>query len=276
MKRVLFSTLCIFSLFLSTSCGSYYKLERSDDWEAIYNAGITYYEKKEYNRALVLLERVIPVYKGSEKAEKAEFYYAYCKYHAKLYLEASFHFKSFYDAYNRSPFAEEALYMHGYSLYKDSPEYNLDQQSTKDAVNALQVFVNRYPNSEYAVEASEIIGNLQVKFERKAYEEAILYYKLTKGIYPRDHMRAAIQTFQGFPKLYPDSKYNEELHYLLVETAIKYADNSFDALKAERMEDALKFSMSFLEKYPTSRYTKEVNDFKSKAEETIKKTASNK
>ena len=44
-----------------------------------------YYEKKNYIKAMSLFEELIPVYKGTDKAEEIYYYYSYCNfYNVKL------------------------------------------------------------------------------------------------------------------------------------------------------------------------------------------------
>ena len=66
--------------------------------------------------------------------------------------------------------AEEALFMNAYSLYLDAPDYNLDQQSSQEAVAAIQQFVTRFPGSASYERAMEMLGDLELRFEEKAYQ----------------------------------------------------------------------------------------------------------
>ena len=70
----------------------------------------------------------------------------------------------------------EAEYLYAYSLYKESPNSNLDQSSTVEAISAMQNFINKYPYSEYSINANEIIDELQIKLETKNFENAKQYY----------------------------------------------------------------------------------------------------
>ena len=96
---------------LTFGCGEFYKLEKSTNWDELYEAANRYYDEGEHNKAIILYDRVLPVIKGSGKAELAEFNYAYAHFRTKRYIEAAGYFKTFFDTYNRSPLAEEALFM---------------------------------------------------------------------------------------------------------------------------------------------------------------------
>ena len=79
----------------------------------------------------------------------AQFYYAYTQYQQQQYLLSATLFKKFYETFARSDYAQEATYMYAYSLYKDTPSFNLDQSNTLTAMSALQDFINTYPDSKY-------------------------------------------------------------------------------------------------------------------------------
>ena len=266
--RVLSRFIFIFTIVI-VSCGPFSKLEKSTNWEELYNGANKYYQEGEYNKAIILYDKVLPVIKGSEKAEMAEYNYANCHFKTKRYIESAGYFNTFYRTYNRSPLAEEALFMHAYSLYLDAPDFNLDQQSSKEAVSAIQQFVTRFPASASYERAIEMLKDLEARFEQKAYSEAEMYYRLKDGLFPGDFYRACIINFQNFTKDYPESKHNEELAYKLVEVAYAYAKNSAFDKKEDRLNDAVNYASNFYRKYPNSKFTGDVKKFEEQTKEEI-------
>jgi outer membrane protein assembly factor BamD len=264
MSMQLKSPLFLIILFLIASCGPFSKLEKSTNWEELYNGANKYYQEGEYGKAIILYEKVLPVIKGSEKAELAEYNYANCHFKTKRYIEAAGYFSTFYRTYNRSPLAEEALFMNAYSLFLDAPDYNLDQQSSQEAVAAIQQFVTRFPASASYERAMDMLTTLESRFEQKAFSEAEMYYRLKDGLFPGDFYRACIINFQNFAKDYPESKHNEELAYKLVEVGYGYAENSAFDKKEERLNNALGFASTFYRKYPSSQYSANVKGFEAK------------
>jgi outer membrane protein assembly factor BamD len=111
MKKLSLYFIPFFFVLFLTSCGKFYKLEKSTNWEELYAAANDYYAAGEYNKAIILYEKVLPVIRGSERSELADFNYAYCHYRTKRYIEAAGYFNTFYQTYNRSPLAEEAMFM---------------------------------------------------------------------------------------------------------------------------------------------------------------------
>ncbi len=245
---------------------------RKGDWKSKYEAAIRYYENEDYYRASLLFEDILPIIRGTEEAELGNFYFAYCHYHEKQYILSAHYFKTFYDVYARSDFAMEAFFMHGYSLYRQSPKYNLDQTSTYEAIAALQNFINKYPYSDYSPQADDLIDEMQVKLERKAYDNAMLYYQI-KGL---KGFRPALVMFENFQKNYPDSKFNEEISYLMVETQYNYARQSVPSKQEERFREAIDRYELMLERYPESQFLPEAGDIYQKSIEELAKFADQK
>lgn len=250
----LFSTLLL--VVISMSCSELRRLQKSDDWEMKYEGAMKYYAEKEYYKATVLFDEVLPIIKGSQRAELAEFYNAYAYYYQKQYILSGHYFEGFARIYSRSEYALEASYMHAYSLYLQSPEYNLDQTPTYEAVTAMQNLINKYPYSEYKDRATEIIDQLQAKLELKAYEGCKLYVKLTQ----LRGYEAAMITFDNFSKDFPDSDYNEEIKYLKIKTQYEYARNSTTRRQEERYKNVIDHYYDFIDDFPRSRYLRDAED----------------
>ncbi|AWW31506.1 outer membrane protein assembly factor BamD [Echinicola strongylocentroti] len=269
MKNTIKHILLLAMVVSLGACGKFYKLEKSTNWDEVYTAANEYYEKEEYNKAIILYDKVLPVIRGSEKSELAQFNYAYAHFRLKRYIEAASYFNTFYESYSRSPLAEESLFMHAYSLYLDAPDYNLDQQSSREAVSAIQQFINRFPQSDSYERAMGMIDNLQSRFEKKAYEEASMYYRLTEGLFPGQFYLACIVNFQNFAKSYPNSEHNEELAYKLVEVSSAYAERSVFSKKEERLNQALEFGDEFQRKYPKSEYNNDISSLITQTQEEL-------
>jgi len=208
-----------------------------------------YYEKEDYYKANLLFEEVLPLARGLPESEKILFYFAYTYFHQGQYLLAANNFKTFYQTYSRSPLAEEAEFMYAYSLYRDSPSFDLDQSSTLEAIIAMQVFLNKYSSSRYKPEAIEIINQLQVKMEKKAYEMAKQYYKV-------ERFQSAVIAFDNFNKDYPGSVFAEEIYFLKLDSQHKLAKLSIYSKQEERYKEAIKYYQEFVEKFPKSKYLK--------------------
>lgn len=253
LKRGLTRHFLLFTLLIFiASCSKFRKIEKSQDWKVKYDAALNYYENEDYSRAGILFEQILPIVRGLPEGEKVQFYFAYSQFYQAFYLLAAHHFKTFYTTYARSEFAQEARYMEAYSLYTNSPAYNLDQTSSIEAVVAMQNFINRYPTSEFRDDATEVINDIQEKLELKAYENSKLYYRL-------EYLKASIVAFESFANDYPDSEHNEEIAYLKFLAQFKLAEKSIFSKQEERYRLANEYYLEFIDLFPNSDYLRDAD-----------------
>jgi len=246
------SRILVFSLALLifAGCSKFRRIQKSEDWRVRYEAGLDYYEKKDYYRAAMLFEDILPIVRGLPEGEKVEFYLAYCQFYEKTYLLASNQFKTFYETYGRSQMAEEAHFMYAFSLYTAAPASNLDQTEGIEAMDAMQVFLNKYPDSKYVSQAVEVISVSQKKLEQKGFDNAKQYLKLRS-------YQAAIIAFDNFRKNFPDSKFLEEIAYLKVVSQFEFAERSFADLQPKRFKTAVEFYQELVDSYPGSKFLRD-------------------
>lgn len=250
-------------------CSKFRKIEKSEDWRVKYEAGLNYYNKKDYYRAAILFESILPVVRGLPEGEKVEFYLAYCQYNEKTYLLASDQFKTFYETYGRSQYAEEANFMYAYSLFASSPDHNKDQSSSIEAMNAMQVFLNKYPGSQFMNKAIEVITISQEKLEKKGFENAKQYLKLQM-------YKGAVVAFDDFKKNFPDSKYLEEAAYLKVVAEYELAKVSIPSKQLERYSATLDYYKELVDNFPNSAFLKEAERYYTECLDKVNKLKNNK
>jgi outer membrane protein assembly factor BamD len=254
MRRVFNPIIIILLMLVGFSCSKFRRIEKSQDWRVKYEAALNYYSKKSYYKASVLFEQITPIVRGLPEGEKVQFYMAYCQYYEKLYLLASEQFKTFYETYGRSALAEEARYMYAYSLYGSSPNANLDQSSSIDAMAAMQEFLNRYPNSKFKDQAVECISIIQEKLEIKGFENANQYFRMRQ-------YKAAVVALGNFRSNFPDSKYVEEAFYLAIVANYKLAEQSIRSKQEERYRSTVESYKEFIDRYPESTYLRDAQRY---------------
>ncbi len=251
-----------------TSCSEFRKVQKSNDWQVKYDAAYEYYKDKDYYKAITLYEEILPIIRGKKVAEEANFYYAYAHFHDKQYILSAHYFKQFFEVYSRSDYAMEAQYMYAYSLYMQSPISSLDQSSTYESIAAMQTFLNKYPYSEYAKNANEIIDKLQVKLETKAANNARQYHTLRR-------YKSALVAFKNFKTDYPDSKYLEEICFLEIDAQFQLAKQSVVSKQQERYQNTVDLYLKFIDKYENSKYLKEAENHYEASVEALRKFKTN-
>ena len=155
MNKFLYILLATITL---SSCSEYHKAIKSDDVEFKTKVFTQQIEKKKYSKAIRLFEQYASSYRGKPQAESAFFNYAKALYYTKQYITAAYQFESFASSYPKSATVEEAAFLGAESYSKVSPVYSLDQVDTDKALSKLQIFVNKYPNSQYLPKANEIVN----------------------------------------------------------------------------------------------------------------------
>jgi outer membrane protein assembly factor BamD len=240
----------IVSLLVS-SCGEYEKLLKSTDYELKKNKVKEYYDKGQFIKSSELLSQVLPRYRATEEAEGLSWLNAQSYFGMNDYLMAGSEFRNFSDLYPYSKFAEEANFMAAMCDYYQAPRAELDQESTRNAINGFTLFLTRFPASAKAEEANKRIKELQERLVQKSYLSAKLYYDMNQ-------YKAAVVALNNSLKEYPETSYREEMMYLKLRSLYLFAENSIALKQRERYQATLDDYYSFMEEFPKSNYSKEV------------------
>jgi outer membrane protein assembly factor BamD len=254
MKTRLFKAALIILVVVLSSCSSYNKIVKSTDYEYKYKKAIEYYEDGEYVRSGTLLKELVNIYRGTNRADKIYYYYAKSMVGQKDYLMAGHYFRSLIKEFPMSDYAEESYFMDGYCSYLLSPKARLDQNVTNEAIDALQLYVNLYPFNDRVEEANRLIDEMNDKLVYKAYLSAKLYYDF-------ENYKAAVIALNNCLAEYPDSKYREELMFMLLESKYLLAIGSIFDKRQERLSSALDEYFSFVDEFPESKHIKDAEKF---------------
>ncbi|MCW3804790.1 outer membrane protein assembly factor BamD [Plebeiibacterium marinum] len=263
MKKLLI-LLVVIPMFIG--CSQYQKILKSTDYELKYSKAMEYYGSEDFMRAATLLNELQGIYRGTEKAEVINFTYAKCLYGLSDYIMAGHYFRQFVKTFPSSDMVEECQFMSGYCYYMTSPKPRLDQTDSYEAISEFQLFVNLYPQSPRVEEANRLIDELRDKLVYKSYLSAKLYFNL--GNYMGNNYLSSIIAAQNSLKEFPDTKYREELSFLILEAKYIQAENSILDKKEDRMREAIDEYYSFINEFPESGYMdKAVKIFESASKE---------
>ncbi|WBL23086.1 outer membrane protein assembly factor BamD [Zunongwangia sp. HRR-M8] len=253
-------------IFILQSCSDYQKVLKSENAgdkytfaEKLYNEAKEEDSNRKYRKALRLFEQILPQYRGKPQGEKLSYLYADSYYQVGDYYLSSFEFERFVQSYPNSDKVEEASFKSAKSYYEESPRFDLDQTDTNKAVEALQNYLNKYPDGEYAEEANVMATELRLKLEKKAFEIAKQYWRIG-GNYREGNFTAAITSFNNFIADYPGTPYREEAFYLRFDAAYSYAINSYRNLMQERLQEAKEYYQAYKKSYPDGEYLANVDE----------------
>jgi outer membrane protein assembly factor BamD len=259
-KRVPFLFLVVILMILS-SC-KFQQVLKKGDIDQKYELAMKLYDQKDYSRALQLFDPLINMMKATDKAQKLYYCYAYSYYYQKDYTLASYYFKRYTTNFPNTKEAEECFFMSAYCNYMNSPDYQLDQTSTIEAIKELQLFTNTYPESARVSECNDLIDKIRTKLEYKDYKIAKMYYRMSDYV-------SAVTCFNNIIKDYTDSPHKEEILYLIFKSYYKYAKESIESKKKERYLKAVLAYNELITHYPNSQYLSEVTDLKTKTDKEL-------
>jgi len=248
-----------FILLVFNSCGEYNFLLKINDPEYKYSYAKKYYNQKKYVRSATLLEDIIHYFRGRPEAEESLYILAMSLYGQKDYSNASEYFKSYYNTYPKGEFTELARFYGAYGLYLDSPDPRLDQNQTYESISQFLMYLEYYPQSERAKQAQEILFELQEKLAYKEYLAAKLYYNL--GTYLGNNYTSCIITAENALKSYPDTKYREELVYLVICSKFELAVVSIDERLQGRYRDVVDEYYNYMNEFPEGKYVKQITKY---------------
>ena len=245
--------LIVFLSSILLSCNEYQKLLNSTDNDTDkYNAAEKYYNDGEFRRANALIEQLIPSYRGKPQGERLVFFFADSYFQIKLYYSAAIQFENFIKSYPNSQRIQEAYFMEAKSYYMLSPLYTLDQDDTYTGIDKLQVFINRFPNSEYVSEALELMNDLQNKLEEKDFEISKQYYTI------RDYT-SAIKALDNFVADNPGTIFREEALYYKWLSQFEIAINSIESRIVDRVTELERSLDNFLRNYPDTIFIEDLS-----------------
>lgn len=246
-----------------SSCGEYHKVLKSDDSARKYAMAEELYKTGKYRRATELFKQIANEYAGRPQGERIFYMYGDAYYKLKQYTLAAYPFQRFQNLYPRSEKVAEVAFLEAKMFYIDTPEYSVDQQPTNEALEKLQLFLDKYPNSEYAKEASDMVVDLLTRLQKKEFEIAKQYNTI------RDY-QASMTSLDNFLANNPGSVFREEALYVRLNSAYEWAINSVEHKKKERLNTAKEACEILLRSFPETKYRKEADKMLEKIESMLK------
>ncbi|WP_452223029.1 outer membrane protein assembly factor BamD [Lacinutrix chionoecetis] len=250
MKNIFYILILVLTF---SSCNEYQKALKSEDIAKKYKVGEELYDAGKYAKANRLFEQVIPQYRGKPQAERLMFLNADASYQMEQYYIAGYHFERFVSAYPKSTKKEEALFKAAKSYYQLSPVYSKDQEDTVTALEKLQEYINIYPESNNATEVNALVKELDYKLEKKAFEIAKQYNRISD-------FKASIAAVDNFVLDFPGSSLREEAMYIRFDSAYKLASKSVEYKKKARLEAAINYYNAFKKSYANSEFIEDATE----------------
>ena len=247
----------VFSLFFFLSffisCSSIEDILKNPDGEFKRKKAMGFYNDGSYDDAIVVFENIMPFYRNTKYANDIYYYLAMANYKLENYIIASYYFEIFVLEYGQDDRAEECMFLMAYCYYLDSPRYNLDQENTIMAIENLQRFVDRYPNSSRVKEANDLMYKLIDKVEYKYYKISLMYYNM------QDY-KSSIVSFLNVLDDYPSTKYREDIFYYLFMSYYNMFAKSVEDKKEYRRKQMYTYYKVLKKEYPKTKYNNKIDE----------------
>ena len=259
MKKSLIIFLC--GVLLLSGCSKEYNaIFKSASYDYKYEYAKECFALGKYERAVLLLQDLVTIMKGSENGQECLYMLAMACYCSKDYETAAQYFQKYHQSYPRGTYAEMASFYQGQSLYMSTPEPRLDQTPTMSAISAFQEYLDLYPNAILKDVAHSRLYELQDKLVEKELLSAKLYYDL--GSYFGNCMNggsnyeACIITAQNAIRDYPYSQRREDFAILVMKSKFELAERSVESKSLDRYRDAEDECYGFMNEFPESKEIK--------------------
>lgn len=245
MKNIF--ALLFFTLFFFACSSSFDTTNMGPEEKLAY--AIKLYEQEDSEEAVQEFEAIILQYPGSSIIDDANYYLAMTRFQREEYIIAAYQFSKLIKSMPSSEFLDDAQYMLANCYYELSPDFPLDQQYSKKAVEEFQVFIDFFPLNPKVAEAETKIKELNDKLARKEYEAARIYDKM-------EYYLAAIKYYDGVMEIYHDTQYAPLALYDKINLLVE----------RKRDSEALAESQKFIQKYPQHPNIVNVEKIKSSLE----------
>ncbi|WP_415454356.1 outer membrane protein assembly factor BamD [Azorhizobium caulinodans] len=178
--------------------------------EKIYNEGLTLLNKGDLDGAAKRFEDIDKTHPYSEWARKALLMDTYVYYEAGKYDDAISAGKRYLALHPGSQDAPYVSYLVASSLYDSIPDISRDQRRTRQALDALDDVIRKYPNTEYAAGAKR---KVEVARDQLAGKEMLIgRYYLEQRNYT-----GAINRFKVVITQYQTTRQTEEALFRITE-----------------------------------------------------------
>lgn len=154
MTKLKLFLVCIFCLGLAAACSSTKEVEKPKTAEELYNQAHNDLDRTAYKKAAETFEKVELEHPYSKWATKAKIMGAYAYYKDQKYDDAILSLDRFIKFHPGNKDITYAYYLKALCYYEQITGVEKDQENTRLALQALRQVITRFPNTEYAKDAS--------------------------------------------------------------------------------------------------------------------------
>lgn len=232
------------ALFLQSCKSEYEALLNGNDVDAKYTAAFDYFNHGKYSKAAQLFESLAVLTSGTDRDDTVQYYWGLSNYRFKDYYTAETNFTKFITNFPRSPFVEEAAFLRIDCLYRSTLRYELDQVPTHNAISVISQYMIENPDNSHAAICRRMLKELNDRLDKKAYENARLYYRM-------EDYKASRVAFRNVLKDDAENIYREDILYYIAKSSYKYAFLSVEGKQKERYMTSWTTTTTSSVRFPT-------------------------
>lgn len=251
-KKHLIAAFALLALLAGACKSEYDAILESPDQDAKYKAAFEYFYDGKYQKAAQLFESLAMITSGTERDDTVQYFWGLSNYKLKDYPTAEANFFHFIQNYPRSTFSEIAQFLRVDCLYRATLRYELDQTPTRNTIASINEYLELNPRTDKRDICNKMLADLNERLDRKAFEDARIYYKM-------EDYKASRVALRNVLKDDSDNSHREEILYLTAMSSYKYAQLSVPAKQKERFLVFVDDYYNFIGEYPESQYRKELD-----------------
>jgi len=192
--------------------------------QGLYQQGSELYQKKKYEKAITIFQRVKDEYPLEDIAVLAEIGIADAHFSNEAYTEAYLAYDEFVNRHPTDENVPYALYQMGMSRYKLMDTIDRDQTETWKAKADFERLISRYPKSPFAVMAEKTLQEVKTKLAENEFYIGEFYFKSKK-------YKAALKRFEVIARDFPNIGLDYRVKYYIAETRRMLAEEQAKSLE---------------------------------------------
>lgn len=192
--------------------------------QGLYQQGSELYQKKKYEKAITIFQRVKDEYPLEDIAVLAEIGIADAHFSNEAYTEAYLAYDEFVNRHPTDENVPYALYQMGMSRYKLTDTIDRDQTETWKAKADFERLISRYPKSPFAVMAEKTLQEVKTKLAENEFYIGEFYFKSKK-------YKAALKRFEVIARDFPNIGLDYRVKYYIAETRRMLAEEQVKSLE---------------------------------------------
>ena len=213
MSNLRVNTALFVVLIIFTACSDTKLMTPETEGEKLqilYNDAMDLVKKRDFVDAALLFEDIERQYPYSKWSNQAQLMSGFCYYKSRMYNDSLDALERFIALYPGSSKISYAYYLRALNYFEQVNDVERDQVTTAKAKKAFKEVINKFPESEFAMDALSRIDILDDRLAAKEMEIG--------RFYQFDHQWiSAINRYNTVLNQYKSSIYTEEALHRLVE-----------------------------------------------------------